>query len=201
MPDRWTTDDITLETLQAVEGVFDRLFRLEGDTDEDDEPIPRVIRLSAAAAALWSDWYGEHAAEVQAEDFPRTLRGPWAKMPAQLARLALILHALRTKPVEDEVSTETLGAAADLIDYFKAHARRAYRHLARQRRDLVTAILAALKEHGPMKQSDLLHDVFKRNVPAERLRATLESLEEAGLVVREVLREPGRPPATVWALA
>jgi hypothetical protein len=40
--------------VQAVEAVFDRLYRLEGDTDEDDEPTPRVIRLSAEAEDLWA---------------------------------------------------------------------------------------------------------------------------------------------------
>lgn len=43
--------------------------------------------------------------------------------------------------------------------------------------------------------------MFKPNVPAERIRAAVEQLEEAGLVVRREQREPGRPPTTVWALA
>jgi hypothetical protein len=139
--------------------------------------VPRVIRLSSGAETLWAEWYCEHAAEVADEKFPRQLRGPWAKMPSQFARLALTLHALWSRPVEDEVAEETFAAAADLIDYFKSHARRAYRHLARERRDMATTILAALKEHGPLKQSEFVHDVFKRNVPAERIRAALEGLE------------------------
>ena len=40
-----------------------------------------------------------------------------------------------------------------------------------------------------------------RNVSAERLRSALDSLEEAGLVKREIHQEPGRPTATVWSLA
>jgi hypothetical protein len=199
--DQWTKEGIAPEIVRAVEAVFERLYRLEGDVDDDDEPVPRVIRLSDQAAEIWADWYAERTAEQEAEEFPRRLRGPWAKMPSQLARLTLTLHALWSCPVADAVSAETIAAAADLVDYFKSHARRVYRHLARERRDLVTLVLAALKEHGPLKQSEFVHDVFKRNIPAERIRATLESLEEAGLVIRDVRHDPGRPPATVWALA
>lgn len=47
-------DGIAFDTVQAVEVVFDRLYRLEGDADEDDEPTPRVIRLSSEAEDLWA---------------------------------------------------------------------------------------------------------------------------------------------------
>src|SRR5262249_32984346 len=139
-------------------------------------------------------------AERAGEGFPRRLRGPWAKLPAQLARLALILHALGD-PRSDQVSAETLARAADLLDYFQAHARRAYQHLVQVRRDLATRILPALRERGPLTTTEL-HEVLQRNVTAERLRTTLENLEEAGLVQRETQQGEGRGrPATVWRLA
>ncbi len=56
----------------------------------------------------------------------------------------------------------------------------------------------APKEHGPIKQSELLHRIFKRNVPADRLRTAREELEAAGLARRSVQDTAGRS-ATVWA--
>ena len=101
--DRWTTVGIGADSLQAVEMLFDDLYRIEAVSADADEPTPRAIRLSAGAQELWVDWYGEHVGEMEDDGFPHRLRGPWAKLPRQLARLALILHALGTSPVEDEV--------------------------------------------------------------------------------------------------
>src|SRR5262249_34216368 len=119
-------------------------------------------------------------------------------MPAQLTRLALILHALDGS-AGSTVSAETLARACDLIDYHKAHARRVYQHLSEQRRDGKLTILKALRERGPMKQGTILHEVFQRNVPASLVTVWLEELEEAGLVRHDVPKgEQGRPP-TIWS--
>ena len=166
--------------------------------DEDGESKPATVQLDEDASALWAEWYGEHVAEMMAESLPRRLRGLWAKLPAQLASLMLVLHAVDVSQVETSVRVETLEAAADLLEYFKSHARRAYRQLGQRRRDRVLALLEGLKKRGPMNQRAILHDVFKRNVSAEWVRSALEELEESGLVVRQVVQgETGRP-ATIW---
>lgn len=120
-------------------------------------------------------------------------------MPGQFARLILILHAVKSYPLTFTAAAETVTEAAELITYFKAHARRVYRHLMRERQDLALKVLMALKVHGPMKQSELLHNVFRRNVSAERLRTALEGLESSGLVARSIKPEAGRQTATVWS--
>ena len=133
------------------------------------------------------------------DGFQRRLRGPWAKLPGQLARLTLILHAIVSRPLAGEVHPGTLEAAIQLIDYFKSHARRVFRQLARARQDRIVALLEALKKRGPMAQSVILHEVFHRNVSAQWLRSTLEDLEESGLVVREIRQGEAGRPATIWA--
>jgi hypothetical protein len=117
-------------------------------------------------------------------------------LPSQLARVALILHALRDVD-SDELSETTFAAAADMLEYFKSHIERVYVHLGQQRRDLVTTILAALKHQGRTKQSQFLHDVFKCTVPAVRIREALEQLESSGLVTRDVEHAPSEPATTV----
>jgi hypothetical protein len=203
--DAWTTEGVGAPTLAAVEDLFGRLYALQGepDPDQDDENAtrPRVVRLTASAMTLWAQWYREQAAELADRAFPAQLRGPWAKMPGQAARLALILHCVERiaagqRPAEAGVSDWALGGALELIDgYFKPHARRVYRLLAHQRRDHVVRLLEALKQSGPLLKRDILLGVFKGNVPASRVDAMLDELEAAGLAIREeVKREgPGRP--------
>ena len=96
------------------------------------------------------------------------------------------------------ISAETLGAAADLLEYFKSHTRRAYRHLGRQRRSLTLDVYQALRTRGPLSESVLLRDVFQRNIPAEAIRKALEELEETGLAAWHRDEQTGGRPATVW---
>lgn len=234
VPDVWNEGGTPSATRLAVESLIWRLCQLPGrveDRNGRSERQPWVVRLDPVAKAAWGEWYAAHSAEMASERFPTRLRGPWAKMPGQLARLTLILHAITTVssaddqpeerrdhfapvrggqssdlapptattcPVPEDVSVETLRAAIQLVDYFKAHARRAYRRLARDRRDIGTTLLVALRERGVLSQTQISVEILRRNVPAGRIRSALEALEEAGLVVREVRAEPNHPHVTYW---
>jgi predicted transcriptional regulator len=200
--DEWSETDVDEDVREEVEVVLKRLYRLQPDRDLYDEDIPRQIRFGFNAADLWRAWYEKHSEEWQADDFPSTLRGPWAKMPGQLARIALILHAAGecqtvTRPI-DEISGATFKAAETLIDYFKAHARRVYGRLPARKRGRDEQILDALKQRGQMTQTQISVDVFQRNVPAEEIKAVLEMLEESGLVTRKTGDSTGGRKPTIW---
>lgn len=204
--DRWTDASVKQATEIAVLKIFEALHGLKPTEGPHGEHQPWTIRLGVGAAAMWRDWYESHATEMGAPSFPANLRGPWAKMPGQLARLALIVHtvdaAARNEDPDDELGETTLAAAADLVDYYKAHARRAHRRINRAKagRDLALVILAALRQGGPTTQDQIRSGMFNRNVDADQLRTSLESLEEAGLVARETGETEsglGRKP-TVW---
>jgi hypothetical protein len=204
VPDAWTAEGVGQTTIAAAEYLFERLYALKGqaDPDRDDESAsqPHVVRFSEQAMAMWSEWYREHSAELAAPKFAVYIRGPWAKMPGQAARLALVLHCVERvasgeDPCTSGVSDWALGGALELVDgYFKPHARRVYRLLSRQNRDQVVRLLEALKQEGPLLKRDILLKVFQGHVPAARVDAMLEELEAAGLAVSEEKREgPGRP--------
>jgi hypothetical protein len=192
VPDRWTEDCVQPATVQAVDDVFKRLH----ERPIGSEPI--VVRFSPAARALWRDWYQEHTDELARPDFPRRLRGPWAKLPSQAARLAFVLHLL-WEPDESELSDTTLGRALDLVAYFKTHAKRVYARLGHEKGGLVLSILAGLKERGSLTKRQIIHDLFQRNVPAERITAGLEELQTAGLVIRDKRQGSTGRPAEVWS--
>lgn len=198
VPDRFLREGLDVEAVRAVEAIFEALCALRPDEDGDGDEQPAVVRLSPCAVDLLERWYGEHAAETERDGFPPHLRGPWAKMPSQLARLALILHALEHAEPIAEIGDATLARAMDLVDYFKGHARRVYRRLAGGKQDRKLAVLQALKEQGPLSTRDLF-DTFHRNVSAEKLHRDLEALEALGLIVRRQRKGKTGHPATEWA--
>jgi hypothetical protein len=92
---------------------------------------PYVVKLTACGMRAWQELTRQHAQERNAEDFPPILAGPWSKLRGYCARLALILHFLRWAGGEldsdkADVDGHSMKAAANLIAYFKAHARKVY---------------------------------------------------------------------------
>ncbi len=201
VPDHWTTEGISEQTAWAVVHVFDRLYAIRAVDGLSGEPVSVVVRFDDLAKQLWVDWYERHAGEMASEELAPRLRGPWAKMPSQLCRLALILHCCATDPISETLGADTLLAAIGLVAYFKSHARRVYRQLGKQRRDRAVVILEALKREGPMTQYEIQCQVFKNNASGGWLRETLENLVDAGLVTKEERRPKTGHPATVWRLA
>ncbi len=70
----------------------------------------------------------------------------------------------------------------------------------RRRQDLGTTILVALRERSPLSQTEIMIDVFRRNIPAYRVRAALEALAEASLITKEIQSRPFHPRTVVWKL-
>ena len=89
--------------------------------------------MTPEARREWAAWCQAHYAEQEADDFPDSLEGPWGKLEAYAARLALILHLMNlaadpTRRTDDppEVPRRIIADAARLVTYFKAHALRIY---------------------------------------------------------------------------
>jgi hypothetical protein len=109
-----------------------RLYALPMRQDPFDQPAAVVVELAADARPLWEAWYNDHAREVEGADFPEVLSGPWSKLIAYAARLALVVHLLRQACGEaagDDVDADSLGTALRLVAYFQSHARAVYARL------------------------------------------------------------------------
>jgi len=112
--------------------MFVSLFALESDRDSDGELIPRTLRFTEDGKDRFAAFVNELAGELNGEDFPDELRGPWAKMEGYCARLALVLHVCRHACGEadgEDVDETSVEKAIQLIHYFQAHARRVYPQL------------------------------------------------------------------------
>jgi hypothetical protein len=122
-------------TLAVWAHVVERLRSLEMIPLLEGEEVcgwrPYVVRLTADGRDAWQEFTRGHAAEMNAEDFPDCLRGPWSKLRGYCGRLALIVHYLRwacgeVEGDKSDVDGESIRRAAVLVDYFKAHARKVY---------------------------------------------------------------------------
>jgi hypothetical protein len=203
--DRWSDAGIDEAATAAVERVFSGLYDLVGVDVPSGDPVPRVARLDADARALWGRWYDANADEQRDDGLSSSLKGTWAKMPSQLARLTLILHigwaVDADQAVQARIPEATVAAGIVLIDYFKAHARAALAELRTPRATLEDRMLKAMRDRGGMTQSVLHRDVLHRTVKPDRVKAALERLLEDGRVTFTDVpagRDGGRP-TRLWS--
>jgi len=106
-----------------------RLWALESEQDAHGNPRPHFVRLTASGRDSWVRFTRELAAQMNHEDFPECLAGPWAKMRGYCARLALIIQCLRVACDQaggEEVDGESIDRGARLVAYFQSHARKTY---------------------------------------------------------------------------
>lgn len=128
----WRWSSISPEARRTWADCISKLSLL--NMDHDDEGVkPMVIELDESAKTAWEQWQADHEEEQAADDFVPGLRGAWAKMDSQLARIALTLHLLwRAETVDhfgpddvEPVDDSTIFMAAQVVAYFKSHLRRA----------------------------------------------------------------------------
>lgn len=203
--DRWSSTGIDEAASVAVERLFSDLYDLTGAEMPSGDIVPRVARLGREAGALWAQWYDANAEEQRDDSLPSSLKGTWAKLPSQLARLTLILHitqaADRAMAVPAWIEAETLAAGADLVDYFKEHARAALAELRTPRPALEDRVLRGLRERGPSTTRTLHLEVLHSAVKYDRLKAALERLLEDGRVTVTEMPAGGKGgrPGKVWS--
>jgi hypothetical protein len=95
------------------------------------------MTFSDEGKVRWEQLYNAHVAEMNAEDFPPSLRGTWGKFREYAGRLVLILTLMHYAADQDadaklvpQVSRERVEGAWCLVDYFKSHARRIHTVIA-----------------------------------------------------------------------
>jgi len=163
--------------------------------------------------------------EMERPGFPSRLKGPWSKLEAYLARLSLILALVRNAQEEEGsfmaaielVVEQDVKNAAELVRYFKAHARRVYSKLHGEKPEylLAEALKVFLAKQGGSweGQTSELYEILRaRSVPGlpsggpvwlgKRLREIAQqdpglSLEDgwrgSDKIIRLVLITPGTP--------
>ncbi|WP_161602278.1 DUF3987 domain-containing protein [Tautonia marina] len=127
--ERGIPEDVATDWANLVRSLWGRGMRFVNGREQ-----AHVVGMTPEARKAWVALMNAHLAEHEADDFDDALEGCWGKLEAYAGRLALILHLMdlssdptRPAPVEPPDLGETvIDAAADLLVYFKSHARRTY---------------------------------------------------------------------------
>src|SRR5690606_36309502 len=195
-PAEWTWPGISPGTKAAYAEVFDRLYNLKPEL-KDSELKPKVLYSSNEAKQWWEEWQSIHIREMKDPDFPRRLRGPWAKMPNQLARIALIIHMTRVvcdEAADGEVDEISLNRAIQFIKYFKSHIRKAYQQLGKSPADKrIEEAVEWIRRHGGVAKR---RDTQKNNVSgckkASEVDQLFQELEDLGYGRTKTISGRGR---------
>jgi replicative DNA helicase len=92
---------------------------------------PRAIPLDESGRAAWVSFTNCIAGQLNADNFPAHLVGPWNKLREYGARLSLVVRCLRwacgeISDPDEGVGAEDVYRAARLVTYFASHARKVY---------------------------------------------------------------------------
>ena len=129
-PKRWTEADVNADTEAAVALVFDRLFGLTPETDDDGDERPRLVTLADDGKRAWVTFYNEHAGEQV--NLSGDEAAAWSKLEGYAARLALVVHLTRwaagdaTLRDPARVDEASIAAGVVLARWFGDEARRVY---------------------------------------------------------------------------
>jgi hypothetical protein len=187
---RWSEAIINPSVEQDYVDLFHRLFQLQ--SQPSDTPVehgtPWRLKLSARARALFIEYYNKIRGEVESAETPTALRGPFAKMPKQTARLALVIHVCRRESGEtesDDVDSDSMGAAIALANYFVEADRCVYAHLTTRPEDArVVKFLDWMREHARTW-------VTRREVLRARVAGIASAKDADGFFATLVERELG----------
>jgi Protein of unknown function (DUF3987) len=133
-----TWNDIQKHVADQWDRTLGRLLSPQPSKEANGTTHARVIPLGRDARAEWLGFTQRHAVELNDPDFAPHLRGPWAKLRAYGARLALVLCLMRWAEGDDlepvEVDALSMKHAAALVAYFKTHLRKVHGCLELDRR-------------------------------------------------------------------
>lgn len=188
-PKRWTEADVNADTEAAVALVFDRLFGLTPETDDDGDERPRLVTLADDGKRAWVTFYNEHAGEQVNLSGDEAAAG--SKLEGYAARLALVVHLTRwaagdaTLRDPARVDEASIAAGVVLARWFGDEARRVYAILGesdegRESRRLVEWIE---RKGGTATVRDLTRGPREYRGDPERAAKALGELVAAGVAV------------------
>jgi hypothetical protein len=191
---RWTEADVNADTEAAVAAVFDRLFGLTPETDDDgDESAgrPRLMKLASDGHAAFVTFYNEHAREQA--DLSGDLSAAWSKLEGYAARLALVIHLTRwaaddaTLRDASRVDAASIAAGVVLARWFGDEARRVYAILSESDDDRESRLVVEWierggknREPGTATANELAHGLRAYRRDPDAAEHALSALVKAG---------------------
>jgi hypothetical protein len=125
--DRWSEATVGDDLCKATLDLFEELWLLQPEHDENGHPKPSLLRLDNEAKTVFTRFYDEcGAAAVEAGEHEEAA---WSKLTSYAARLALVGQLARN-PQAEVVTGDVMQAACELARWFGNEAVRIYAELA-----------------------------------------------------------------------
>lgn len=127
---RWTEAEIPAELDAEMTAMFDRLYDIEPDLNDDGEPVPRSLPLTPGAKRAWVPFVNEHG--QQQLEHVGDEAAAFSKLEAYAARLALVVHCARlaasdpTVEHPDQIDRASIEAGIRIVRWFIDEALRIY---------------------------------------------------------------------------
>jgi len=208
--ERWL--EVSSAVMDAWEAVVEHLLALDMTIEADGRKRPYFVHLTTEGRQEWQRFTEAHAGEVNEEDFPAHLKGPWAKLCGYCGRLALILRRLRIAcralstdangtVTGEDVTGEDVCNAARLVSYFKSHARKVYALMdadpqtwqARRILKCLATNPGLAGQEGGFTRRDLYQHLRGSFASAEALEPPLGVLVDHGYLQEVIPDRDGRP--------
>lgn len=193
---QWTDKTVAPEVSAAMKEVFNRLLNL----DLDDRGLGIDLMTTPEAAALYVEFYNAHAAEADTILNDRVLAA-YSKLEGAAARLALVIHCLRSAasgnpdPVQAPVDAASMEAGIKLAKWFAHETRRVYGVMAEtaDQKDARAVMELAKAKGTPLAIRDLMREGPCFDT-ADRAVTVVNLLIESGYV--HWVEEPGKKGKT-----
>jgi len=178
---------------QTWEDILNRALSWSKSVDDTHR-----IHLTQEAQDLFYRWRNQLHSQRMA--LPKEVRGFLPKTYGYALRLAAVIECLHCFHKDESPRTmldaQGIQRGIDTAMYYLGQAVDAVRLLAGGGQDIdpiKTKIFDALRDNGPMTASDINSVVFKRNLPADQIKAALDALMDSGEI--EAVKEgtDGRP--------
>ena len=198
--DRWSEATVGDDLRKATLDLFEELWLLQPEHDENGHPKPSLLRLDNEAKTVFIRFYDEcGAAAVEAGEHEEAA---WSKLTGYAARLALVGQLARN-PQAEVVTGDVMQAACELARWFGNEAVRIYSELAetqeqREQREFWEFIE---RRGGTVTVRDVITYYRPLRNQREKAERELNALVKAGRGKWEEIRPGGRGrPTRVFRL-
>jgi hypothetical protein len=205
---QWSEANVSEDTEEALEWVYDWLLTLRFGQDHDGRPIPIDLPLTHDGKEAFVSFYNQHGLE-QAE-LTGDLAALWAKLEEVAARIALVMHLVRcatddsTLANQDAVDGHSVQIGITLARWFGNEGRRIYGVLAEsdEERDRRLLIELIHRKGGRISARDL-SKASRRYATSDLAEMALIELVEAKAGHWEPVgtTDQGGRPTRVFCLA
>jgi 5S rRNA maturation endonuclease (ribonuclease M5) len=195
LQDRWRDEEIPDDIGKAALKLFDKLWLLQPEHDENGQMKPSLLRLNEHAKTAFVNFYNQcGAAAVEADEHEEAA---WCKLTGYAARLALIGQLARN-PQAEGVTGEVMQAACELARWFGNEAVRIYAELAETREQREQRELCEFVERrgGTVYEREVMQSFTRLKNDEQGTERELTALVKAGRGKWEPVEHgggPGRP--------